>query len=114
MTDDDAAMKPARLPRGVKPVAKAFFTALDTVPDASRTAVAKAAQAMIREQLKLRREKLREGGGQREGAASGGCQAEPGNGWQDGGSWQAQAPRAQASRGCRRLTQAPPQCSPDG
>ncbi len=60
MTDDDAAMKPARLPRGVKPVARAFFTALDTVPDASRTAVAKAAQAMIRDQLKLRRDKLRE------------------------------------------------------
>ena len=60
MANEDSADKPARLPRGVKPVAKAFFTALDAIPDAARAAVAKAAQAMIRDQLKQRRDKLRE------------------------------------------------------
>ena len=60
MANEESVDKPARLPRGVKPVAKAFFTALDTIPDATRNAVAKAAQVMIRDQLKQRRDKLRE------------------------------------------------------
>ncbi len=48
-----------RAPRGSKPVSQAFFAALDAVPEASRPAVAKAAQAMIRDELKLRREKVK-------------------------------------------------------
>ncbi len=48
-----------RLPRGTKPVAQAFLAALDSVPEMSRAAVAKAAQAMIRDELKARREKER-------------------------------------------------------
>jgi hypothetical protein len=48
-----------RAPRGTKPVSQAFFTALDAVPDAQRAAVAKAAQVMIRDELKLRREKVK-------------------------------------------------------
>ena len=49
----------ARAPRGTKPVSQAFFTALESIPEASRSAVAKAAQAMIRDELKARREKLK-------------------------------------------------------
>ncbi len=49
----------ARSPRGTKPVAQAFFSALDTIPEAARAAVAKAAQAMIRDQIKLQREKAK-------------------------------------------------------
>ena len=48
-----------RSPRGTKPVSQAFFTALDSVPEASRAAVAKAAHAMIRDELKLRRDKMK-------------------------------------------------------
>lgn len=48
-----------RLPRGTKPVAQAFLAALDSVPEMSRAAVAKAAQTMIRDELKARREKER-------------------------------------------------------
>lgn len=48
-----------RAPRGTKPVTQAFFTALDSVPEATRSAVAKAAQAMIRDELKNRRDKLK-------------------------------------------------------
>lgn len=48
-----------RLPRGTKPVAQAFLTALDAVPEASRAAVSKASLAMIRDELKTRREKQR-------------------------------------------------------
>ncbi len=48
-----------RAPRGTKPVSQAFFTALDAVPEASRAAVAKAAQAMIRDELKDRKEKMK-------------------------------------------------------
>ena len=48
-----------RAPRGTKPVSQAFFSALDAVPEASRAAVAKAAQAMIRDELKTRREKMK-------------------------------------------------------
>ena len=47
----------SRLPRGTKPVVQAFLTALDAVPEASRPAVAKAAQTMIRDEMKLRRSK---------------------------------------------------------
>jgi hypothetical protein len=50
---------PTRSPRGTKPVSQAFFTALDAVPDVQRTAVARAAQAMIRDELKTRREKAK-------------------------------------------------------
>ena len=49
----------ARSPRGAKPVSQAFFTALETIPEASRAAVAKAAQAMIRDEMKVQREKLK-------------------------------------------------------
>jgi hypothetical protein len=48
-----------RAPRGARPVTQAFFTALELIPELARTAVAKAAQAMIREELKMRREKIR-------------------------------------------------------
>ncbi len=48
-----------RAPRGSKPVSQAFFAALDAVPEASRSAVAKAAQVMIRDELKVRREKVK-------------------------------------------------------
>ena len=48
-----------RAPRGTKPVSQAFFTALESVPEASRAAVAKAAQVMIRDELKVRREKMK-------------------------------------------------------
>lgn len=49
----------ARAPRGTKPVSQAFFTALEAIPEASRAAVAKAAQAMIRDQIKAQREKAK-------------------------------------------------------
>jgi hypothetical protein len=48
-----------RAPRGTKPVSQAFFAALETVPEAQRTAVARAAQVLIRDELKLRREKVK-------------------------------------------------------
>jgi TRAP-type C4-dicarboxylate transport system substrate-binding protein len=48
-----------RAPRGTKPVMAAFFTALDATPEASRAAIAKAAQVMIRDELKMRREKVK-------------------------------------------------------
>ncbi len=48
-----------RAPRGTKPVSQAFFTALEAVPEAQRAVVAKAAQALIRDELKLRQEKLK-------------------------------------------------------
>jgi hypothetical protein len=54
-----AEITTTRAPRGAKPVSQAFFTALESLPDASRTAVARAAQAMIRDELKARREKLK-------------------------------------------------------
>jgi len=49
----------ARAPRGTKPVSQAFFTALDAIPEAQRAAVAKAAQVVIRDELKARREKTK-------------------------------------------------------
>jgi len=48
-----------RLPRGTKPVAQAFLTALDTVPEQSRAAVSKAALSMIRDEIKASRERQR-------------------------------------------------------
>ena len=48
-----------RAPRGAKPVAQAFLAALDSVPEAARSAVAKAAQVIIRDEIKNRREKLK-------------------------------------------------------
>ena len=48
-----------RSPRGAGPVSQAFFTALATIPEASRIAVAKAAQAMIRDQMKMQRDKAK-------------------------------------------------------
>ena len=45
-----------RSPRGTKPVSQAFLTALENIPTASRAAVAKAAQAMIRDELKSKRD----------------------------------------------------------
>src|SRR5690242_3859067 len=50
----------ARLPRGTKPVIQAFFDALDAIPEASRAAVAKAAQAGIRDALKAEREQAKQ------------------------------------------------------
>ena len=38
---------------------QAFFAALDSVPEAMRSAVAKAAQTMIRDALKNRRDKMK-------------------------------------------------------
>jgi hypothetical protein len=45
----------ARLPRGTRPVAKAFLDALDSVPPAQQATVARAAQTLIRDELKGRR-----------------------------------------------------------
>ena len=50
---------PTRAPRGTKPVMQAFFAALEVVPIGSRSAVSKAAQVLIRDELKNRREKLK-------------------------------------------------------
>jgi len=59
MAKAEAATSTARAPRGTKPVAQAFLSALDTVPEASRSVVAKAAQLMIRDELRNRRDKLK-------------------------------------------------------
>jgi hypothetical protein len=53
-----AETAPSCLPRGTKPVSQAFFTALETIPEASRLAVSKAAYSMIRDEMKSRRDKL--------------------------------------------------------
>ena len=45
-----------RAPRGSRVVSQAFFAALDAVPDIQRVIVARAAQEMIRDELKARRE----------------------------------------------------------
>ena len=55
----NAEMTSPRSPRGTKPVSQAFLTALERVPAASRAAVAKAAQAMIRDELKIQRDKAK-------------------------------------------------------
>jgi hypothetical protein len=49
----------ARSPRGAKPVSQAFFTALETIPEATRAAVSKSALALIRDQMKTQREKAK-------------------------------------------------------
>lgn len=54
-----AKTEATRAPRGTKPVSQAFFAALDAVPELTRSAVAKAAQTMIRDELKTRREKVK-------------------------------------------------------
>jgi hypothetical protein len=54
-----AEITATRAPRGAKPVSQAFFTALESLPDAARTAVARAAQVMIRDELKARRDKVK-------------------------------------------------------
>ncbi len=60
----------ARSPRGAKPVSQAFFTALETIPEASRVAVAKAAQALIRDQMKTQREKAKVAAGKEKATAA--------------------------------------------
>ncbi len=44
-------------PRGTKPVSQAFFTALDALPAPQQAAVGKAALAMIRDEIRNRRDK---------------------------------------------------------
>jgi hypothetical protein len=46
-----------RAPRGTKVLAQAFFTAAEGIPEAQRGAVVKAALALIRDDLKIAREK---------------------------------------------------------
>lgn len=48
----------ARVPRGTKIVAKAFFAAAAEIPEAQRNEVIRAAFAMIRNQIKISREKV--------------------------------------------------------
>lgn len=50
---------PTRSPRGTKPVSEAFFAALGKLPATSHAVVAKAAQAMIRDELKTQRDKVK-------------------------------------------------------
>jgi hypothetical protein len=59
MAKSVTAQPAARLPRGSKPVSQAFFAALDSIPEGSRSAVAKAALSMIRDELKLQKEKAK-------------------------------------------------------
>ena len=59
MAKEDIAPKSSRSPRGAKPVSQAFFTALESIPEATRAAVAKAALAMIRDDMKAMREKAK-------------------------------------------------------
>ena len=54
-----AATNATRAPRGTKPVSQAFLTALDSIPELSRAAVAKAALTMIRDEMKTRKDKLK-------------------------------------------------------
>ena len=60
----------ARSPRGAKPVSQAFFEALETIPEASRIAVAKAAQALIRNQMKTQRDKAKVAAAKEKAAAA--------------------------------------------
>jgi hypothetical protein len=52
-----ARAETAARPRGTKPVSQAFFTALESIPEAQRAAVGKSALAMIRDEMKSRRDK---------------------------------------------------------
>jgi len=56
-----------RAPRGTKVVSRAFFAALEGVPEEQRNAVAKAAHAVIRDELKLRRAKTKAGAAKSKG-----------------------------------------------
>lgn len=49
-----------RAPRGAKAVVSAFMTALDDIPDARRAEVAKAAQIVIRDEVKTLAAKAKE------------------------------------------------------
>ncbi len=59
---------PTRSPRGTKPVSEAFFAALASIPMASRALVAKAAQAMIRDELKIQRDRAKAAGAKQKAA----------------------------------------------
>jgi hypothetical protein len=48
----------SRAPRGTRIVAKAFFAAVDEIPEQNRAEVVKAALALIRDELKTSREKV--------------------------------------------------------
>jgi hypothetical protein len=48
-----------RAPRGTKPVAQAFFSALEAIPEATRAAVSKAALMMIRDEMKTQKDKMK-------------------------------------------------------
>ena len=52
-----ATASTSRAPRGTKVLAQAFFAAADNIPEAQRGAVVKAALALIRDDLKVAREK---------------------------------------------------------
>ena len=66
-----------RAPRGTKPVSQAFFTALESIPDASRAAVGKAALAMIRDEMKTRKEKMKAAAAKDKARAAATSQAAP-------------------------------------
>jgi hypothetical protein len=51
------ATSPTRAPRGTKILARAFLSAADEIPDLQRAEVIKAALALIRDELKVTREK---------------------------------------------------------
>ena len=57
MSDTETAR--TRAPRGSRAVAQAFLAALNEIPEARQAEVAKAAQAAIRDALKLQRDKAR-------------------------------------------------------
>jgi hypothetical protein len=50
----------ARAPRGAKAVVSAFMAALDSIPDARRMEVAKAAQLTIRDEMKTLAQKAKD------------------------------------------------------
>ena len=50
---------PTRSPRGAKPVSRAFFAAIEEIPEAMQASVAKAALAMIRDEMKVRKERAK-------------------------------------------------------
>ena len=53
ITESAPAAARQRAPRGARSISQAFFTALDSIPEARRMEVGKAAQAAIRDKLKL-------------------------------------------------------------
>jgi hypothetical protein len=48
-----------RSPRGAKPVSRAFLAAIEEIPEAMQATVAKAALAMIRDEMKTRKERAK-------------------------------------------------------